>query len=107
MGFAGPQAESAASSPAGRAKDSIELYYAERGWPHIEEAELVDEATKAKEWGFGGTKVKVGRPHVVEDVRRLSAVRDKGLHGRSRWTRTRACLWTRLFAVRGITRPWT
>ena len=32
---------------------------------------------KAKEVGFGGTKIKVGRPHVAEDVRRLSAVREK------------------------------
>jgi L-alanine-DL-glutamate epimerase-like enolase superfamily enzyme len=62
---------------AGGAKSSIELYYTEGGWLHMEEAELVDEATKAKERGFGGTKVKVGRPHVAEDVRRLSAVRDK------------------------------
>lgn len=62
---------------AGGAKDNIELYYTEGGWLHMEEAELVDEAVKAKERGFGGTKIKVGRPHVSEDVRRLAAVRDK------------------------------
>jgi L-alanine-DL-glutamate epimerase-like enolase superfamily enzyme len=60
---------------AGGAKDRIKLYYTEGGWLHIDEGELVDEALKAKERGFGGTKIKVGRPHVAEDVRRLTAVR--------------------------------
>jgi L-alanine-DL-glutamate epimerase-like enolase superfamily enzyme len=62
---------------AGGAKDRIDLYYTEGGWLHMEASELVDEAVKAKERGFGGTKVKVGRPHVAEDVKRLTAVRDK------------------------------
>ena len=62
---------------AGGAKNAIDLYYTEGGWLHMDEAELIDEAMKAKEHGFGGTKIKVGRPHVAEDVRRLSAVRDK------------------------------
>jgi L-alanine-DL-glutamate epimerase-like enolase superfamily enzyme len=60
---------------AGGAKDRIKLYYTEGGWLHIDEGELVEEARKAKERGFGGTKIKVGRPHVAEDVRRLRAVR--------------------------------
>jgi len=61
---------------AGGAKNAIDLYYTEGGWLHMSESELVEEALKAKESGFGGTKVKVGRPHVSEDVKRLSAVRD-------------------------------
>jgi L-alanine-DL-glutamate epimerase-like enolase superfamily enzyme len=61
---------------AGGAKDSIAAYYTEGGWLHIDESELVEEALKAKQRGFGGTKIKVGRPHVAEDVRRLSAVRN-------------------------------
>ena len=60
---------------AGGAKDRIKLYYTEGGWLHIDEGELVEEALKARERGFGGTKIKVGRPHVAEDVRRLRAVR--------------------------------
>ena len=60
---------------AGGAKDRIKLYYTEGGWLHIDEGELVEEARKAKERGFGGTKIKVGRPHLAEDVRRLRAVR--------------------------------
>jgi L-alanine-DL-glutamate epimerase-like enolase superfamily enzyme len=61
---------------AGGAKDRIKLYYTEGGWLHIDESELVEEALKAKERGFGGSKIKVGRPHVGEDVRRLAAVRN-------------------------------
>lgn len=61
---------------AGGAKDSIPLYSTEGGWLHLEQAQLVDEALKAREAGFGGTKLKVGRPHVAEDVRRIAAVRD-------------------------------
>jgi L-alanine-DL-glutamate epimerase-like enolase superfamily enzyme len=60
---------------AGGAKDRIKLYYTEGGWLHIDKAELVEEALKAKERGFGGTKLKVGRPHVAEDVQRIAAVR--------------------------------
>jgi L-alanine-DL-glutamate epimerase-like enolase superfamily enzyme len=62
---------------AGGAKNGIALYYTEGGWLHMDEAELVDEAMRAKERGFGGAKIKVGRPHVAEDVKRLSAVRDE------------------------------
>ena len=46
---------------AGGAKNGIELYYTEGGWLHMDKAELVDEALGAKERGFGGTKIKVGR----------------------------------------------
>ncbi|WGF86739.1 mandelate racemase/muconate lactonizing enzyme family protein [Marinivivus vitaminiproducens] len=62
---------------AGGAKDGIELYYTEGGWLHIPEAELVVEAVRAKERGFGGAKLKVGRPHVAEDVSRIRAVREQ------------------------------
>jgi L-alanine-DL-glutamate epimerase-like enolase superfamily enzyme len=62
---------------AGGAKSGIDLYYTEGGWLHMDETELVDEASKARERGLGGTKVKVGRPLVAEDMKRLSAVRHK------------------------------
>ncbi|CEJ12232.1 Mandelate racemase [bacterium YEK0313] len=61
---------------AGGAKEAIDLYSTEGGWLHMDEAALVAEAVKAKEAGFGGTKIKVGRPHVAEDMRRLALVRD-------------------------------
>ncbi len=60
---------------AGGAQSRIPLYTTEGGWLHIETAALVDDAIKAKELGFGGAKVKIGRPHVSEDVARLEAVR--------------------------------
>jgi L-alanine-DL-glutamate epimerase-like enolase superfamily enzyme len=62
---------------AGGAKDSIECYYTESGWLHMSQTEIVEKSIWAKESGFGGTKIKVGKPHVSEDVRRLSAVRDQ------------------------------
>lgn len=61
---------------AGGAQARIPLYTTEGGWLHIDTAELVEDALRAKASGFGGSKIKIGRPHVSEDVARLSAVRD-------------------------------
>ena len=60
---------------AGGAQSRIPLYTTEGGWLHIDTAELVDDAQRAKAMGFGGSKIKIGRPHVSEDVARLAAVR--------------------------------
>lgn len=62
---------------AGGAQKRVPLYTTEGGWLHIEPEALVEDALKAREAGFKGSKIKVGRPHVSEDVARLSAVRDK------------------------------
>lgn len=61
---------------AGGAQASVPLYTTEGGWLHIDTQALVEDALRAKADGFGGSKVKIGRPHVSEDVARLSAVRD-------------------------------
>lgn len=61
---------------AGGAQASLPLYTTEGGWLHLEPAALVEDALKAKADGFGGAKIKIGRPHVSEDVARLSAVRN-------------------------------
>jgi L-alanine-DL-glutamate epimerase-like enolase superfamily enzyme len=60
---------------AGGAQDKVRLYTTEGGWLHIETPALVDDALKAKAEGFGGSKVKIGRP-IHEDVARLAAVRE-------------------------------
>jgi L-alanine-DL-glutamate epimerase-like enolase superfamily enzyme len=60
---------------AGGAKESCPLYTTEGGWLHLSPAALVDDALAAKAKGFGGAKIKIGRPHVAEDVERLGAVR--------------------------------
>lgn len=60
---------------AGGAQDAIPLYTTEGGWLHLEETALVEDALRAKADGFGGCKLKVGRP-IHEDVRRISAVRE-------------------------------
>jgi L-alanine-DL-glutamate epimerase-like enolase superfamily enzyme len=61
---------------AGGAQSRIPLYTTEGGWLHIDTAELVEDALRAKAAGFGGSKIKIGRPHVSEDVARLRAVRN-------------------------------
>ncbi|MQT11774.1 mandelate racemase/muconate lactonizing enzyme family protein [Segnochrobactrum spirostomi] len=60
---------------AGGARDKVPLYTTEGGWLHLETTALVEDAIKAKEAGFGGAKLKVGRP-IHEDVARISAVRE-------------------------------
>ena len=60
---------------AGGAQDAIPLYTTEGGWLHLSEQALVDDALRAKADGFGGCKLKVGRP-IHEDVARISAVRE-------------------------------
>ena len=61
---------------AGGAQSSVPVYSTEGGWLHVEPKALVDDALAVRAQGFGGAKIKVGRPHVSEDIARLSAVRD-------------------------------
>lgn len=61
---------------AGGAQRRVPVYTTEGGWLHLEPQALVDNALAARERGFRGAKIKVGRPHVVEDVARLAAMRD-------------------------------
>src|SRR3981081_1524001 len=75
-GRAGRRATFWLSVAAGGAKTSLPLYTTEGGWLHLEPAALVDDALAAKAQGFRGAKIKIGRPHVAEDVVRLGAVRD-------------------------------
>lgn len=60
---------------AGGAKDRCPLYTTEGGWLHIPLEALVDDAVAAREQGFSGSKIKIGRPHGSQDHERLSAVR--------------------------------
>ena len=61
---------------AGGAKDAVPVYTTEGGWLHHPLAQLVDEAVAAKAQGFRGAKLKVGKPSIAEDLRRLVAVRE-------------------------------
>jgi L-alanine-DL-glutamate epimerase-like enolase superfamily enzyme len=61
---------------AGGARDKVRLYTTEGGWLHLPTQALVDDALQAKGAGFGGSKIKVGRPP-SEDVERLAAVRSE------------------------------
>ncbi len=61
---------------AGGAKQRIPVYTTEGGWLHLSPDDLVRETLAAQAAGFKGAKLKVGKPHVSEDVARLRAVRD-------------------------------
>jgi L-alanine-DL-glutamate epimerase-like enolase superfamily enzyme len=60
---------------AGGAREKAPLYTTEGGWLHIEAQALVDDALQAREKGFRGSKVKIGKPTGAEDFLRLSAMR--------------------------------
>jgi L-alanine-DL-glutamate epimerase-like enolase superfamily enzyme len=61
---------------AGGYRPSVPLYDTEGGWLHLSTEELVHGAKAAVDAGWGGIKVKVGKPTAAEDFERLSAVRD-------------------------------
>jgi len=61
---------------AGGAQSAVPVYSTEGGWLHVEPKALVEDALAVRAQGFGGAKIKVGRPHVSEDIARLSAVRE-------------------------------
>jgi len=60
----------------GGAQARVPVYTTEGGWLHLSGQALVEQTLAAQAQGFRGAKIKVGRPHVSEDVARLSAVRD-------------------------------
>ena len=61
---------------AGGARPKVPVYTTEGGWLHLPVDALVAQTLEAKAAGFRGAKLKVGKPHVAEDVARLAAVRD-------------------------------
>jgi len=61
---------------AGGAQARVPVYSTEGGWLQLDDGALVEQALAAKEQGFKGCKVKIGRPSGQEDARRLAAVRD-------------------------------
>lgn len=61
---------------AGGAQPRVPVYTTEGGWLQLEAAQLVEQALAARADGFLGAKIKVGKPHVAEDVARLRAVRE-------------------------------
>ncbi|MDY7578769.1 mandelate racemase/muconate lactonizing enzyme family protein [Herbaspirillum sp. RTI4] len=61
---------------AGGAQEKIPVYTTEGGWLQLPVDILVKEALVAKNQGFKGAKMKVGKSHVSEDIARISAVRE-------------------------------
>jgi L-alanine-DL-glutamate epimerase-like enolase superfamily enzyme len=61
---------------AGGFRPTVPLYDTEGGWLHLSTEDLVAGAKAAVDAGWGGIKVKVGKPTANEDFERLSAVRE-------------------------------
>ena len=61
---------------AGGAQPKVPVYTTEGGWLHLSPESLVAQTLEAKANGFRGAKLKVGKPHLAEDVARLKAVRE-------------------------------
>jgi L-alanine-DL-glutamate epimerase-like enolase superfamily enzyme len=61
---------------AGGAQEEVPVYTTEGGWLQLPADELVEEALEAQARGFKGTKLKIGKPSVAEDVARVAAVRE-------------------------------
>jgi len=60
---------------AGGARNSVPAYSTEGGWLHLSKEEIADDACAMKEAGFVGAKLKIGKPHLAEDMDRLEYVR--------------------------------
>lgn len=60
----------------GGARERIPVYDTEGGWLNVSTEALVEGARTSRDKGLHGVKVKVGKPAVAEDVRRLAAVRE-------------------------------
>ncbi len=60
---------------AGGARPSAPCYTTEGGWLHLPVEAIVDDALNAQAQGFTGSKVKIGRPVIAEDVARIAALR--------------------------------
>lgn len=66
---------------AGGAQEKVPAYTTEGGWLQLGAEELVEAALEAKERGFKGVKLKIGKPGAAEDVARVAAVREAVGHG--------------------------
>lgn len=61
---------------AGGFRPRVPLYDTEGGWLHLGTEELVAGAKAAAAAGWGGVKVKIGKPDASDDLERLTAVRE-------------------------------
>lgn len=65
----------AALGSGGGSRDEVPVYDTEGGWLNLTIDELIAEAEATAAAGWSGFKMKVGKPHVSEDVERVAQVR--------------------------------
>ncbi|MET7843741.1 mandelate racemase/muconate lactonizing enzyme family protein [Streptomyces sp. NPDC005356] len=61
----------------GAHRDSVRCYNTSGGFLHTPTEQLLDNATASLASGIGGIKIKVGHPETKQDLRRLTAVRER------------------------------
>jgi len=61
---------------AGGHRQDVPVYDTEGGWLHLDTDDLVTSALAARQAGWSGVKIKVGKPNPAEDAERLRAVRE-------------------------------
>lgn len=61
---------------AGGHQSAVPMYDTERGWLQLSEDDLVAGALEARDQGFSGVKIKIGKPTAGEDAARVRAVRE-------------------------------
>jgi L-alanine-DL-glutamate epimerase-like enolase superfamily enzyme len=76
VGFEMPSRRTSAVESAGGAQPRVPVYTTEGGWLQLSVTTLVEQTVAAKAQGFRGAKLKVGKPHVSEEVARIKAVRE-------------------------------
>src|SRR3982751_6888088 len=96
---------------AGGAQRAVPVYTTEGGWLHHPAQQLIDESVAAREQGFRGAKMKVGKPSMAEDVARLAAVRkavgdefEVMIDANQAFTVAEAC--RRAYAYRDLSLAW-
>lgn len=70
------RAETALWRLAGGYRREVPVYDTDGGWLHLSGEDLVTGANAARDAGWAGIKLKVGKPHVAEDIERVRSVRE-------------------------------
>jgi L-alanine-DL-glutamate epimerase-like enolase superfamily enzyme len=60
----------------GSEQKRLEAYNTDGGWLNLSEQQLADDVQRCLDDGFRGVKIKIGRPDISDDLRRIELVRE-------------------------------